>query len=166
MIHIPEIVNYKPFYIQADADKEARDTREWGLVSKVNPYPLLPKPKAPHNNKWNDEHGDDEWNERMYYESFEFSVSFYIKAYDSDEGTAEQVIREKVDSFFEKIRQGEFLIYDSYNGIGRRKVRYAGYSEEEFKRRKDYARAIFTITFKVNDPVTRMVIKDGKIVEL
>ena len=67
----------------------------------------------------------------------EFSVSFYIKAYDSDEGTAEQVIREKVDSFFSHIRQGEFAVYDAYNGIGRlqEKVRYAGYTEEEFKKK-------------------------------
>jgi hypothetical protein len=166
MIHIPEIVNYNPFYIQTSADAEAIDTREWGLVAKVNPYPLLPKPKAPFNNEWYDEHGDDEWNDVIYYEAFEFSVSFYIKAYDSDEGSAEQIIREKVDSFFSKIKSGEFAVYDAYNGIGRKKVRYAGYSEEEFKRRSNYARAIFSITFKVNDPVTRMTLKKGQIVAL
>lgn len=166
MIHIPEIVNYNPFYIQSNADEVAMDTREWGLIAKVNPYPLLPKPKTPYNNEWNDEHGDDEWNDLMFYEAFEFSVSFYIKAYDSDEGSAEQVIREKVDSFFSHIRQGEFAVYDAYNGIGRRKVRYAGYTEEEFKRRSNYARAIFSLTFKVNDPVTRMTLRNGKIEEL
>lgn len=166
MIHIPDIVNYKPFFIQRDGDAAALDTMQWGLVAKVNPYPLLPTPKEPFKNEWMDENGDDEWVETMRYQSIEFSVSFYVKAYDSDEGTAEQVIRERVDQFFSVIRQGEFSVYDSYNGIGRRKVRYAGYSEEEFKRRRDYARAIFSITFKVNDPVTRMVIKDGKIVEL
>lgn len=166
MIHIPDIVNYKPFLIQRDGDAVASDTMQWGLVAKVNPYPLLPTPKEPFKNEWMDENGDDEWVETMHYQSIEFSVSFYIKAYDSDEGTAEQVIRERVDQFFSVIRQGEFSVYDSYNGIGRRKVRYAGYSEEGFKRRTGYARAIFSITFKVNDPVTRMVIKDGKIVEL
>ena len=166
MIYIPEIVNYKPFYIQGSADDAARDPREWGLVAKVNPYPLLPKPKKPFNNEWNDEHGDDEWNDLIYYEAFEFSVSFYIKAFDSDEGSAEQIIREKVDEFFSKISKGEFSVYDSYNGIGRQKVRYAGFSEDEFKRRSNYARAIFSITFKVNDPVTRMTIKNGKIVTL
>ena len=166
MIHIPEIVNYNPFYIQCEADEEAMDTLHWGLVAKVNPYPLLPNPKAPFNNEWNDEHGDDEWNDLMYYEAFEFSVSFYIKAYDSDEDSAEQILRGKVDEFFSKIRQGEFKVYDSYNGIGRQRVRYAGYSEEEFKRRGNYARAIFSITFKVNDPVTRMILRNGKIAAL
>lgn len=166
MIHIPDIVNYRPFLIQGEGDAVASDTLDWGLVAKVNPYPLLPEPKDPFKTEWVDENGDDEWTDRMYFKPIEFSVSFYIKAYDSDEGSAEQVIRERVDDFFSKIKQGEFSIYDSYNGIGRRKVRYAGYSEEEFKRRTGYARAIFSITFKVNDPVTRMVIKDGKIVEL
>ena len=166
MIHIPEIVNYNPFYIQCNADEEARDTREWGLVAKVNPYPLLPNPKDPYNNEWFDEDGDDEWNDLMCYEAFEFSVSFYIKAYNSDEGSAEQIIRERVDEFFSKIKHGEFKVYDSYNGVGRQKVRYAGYSEEQFKRRGNYARAIFSITFKVNDPITRMILKNGKIVSL
>ena len=113
MIHIPDIVNYKPFFIQREGDAVASDTTEWGLVAKVNPYPLLPTPKEPFKNEWMDENGDDEWVESMHYQSIEFSVSFYIKAYDSDEGTAEQVIRERVDQFFSVIRQGEFSVYDS-----------------------------------------------------
>ena len=126
MIHIPEIVNYKPFFIQRDGDAVASDTTKWGLVAKVNPYPLFPSPKDPFKTEWVDENGDDEWTDRLYFKPIEFSVSFYIKAYDSDEGSAEQVIREKVDDFFAKIKEGEFSIYDSYNGIGRRKV-YKGF---------------------------------------
>lgn len=165
MIYIPEIVNYKPFFIQAESDSVARDTTEWGLVAKVNPYPLLPTPKAPFKNEWHDENGDDEWCEKMYYEPIEFSVSFYIKAYDSASETAEEIIRNKMDEFFSLIREGEFKVFDSYNGIGRRKVRYAGYSEDSFLRRRDWARAMFQITFKANDPITRMVMLNNKIVE-
>lgn len=165
MVLIPKIFDYKPFYIQTSADSQARDTTEWGLIAKVNPYPLLPDPKEPYKNEWNDENGDDEYCEQMFYESIEFTVSFCIIAMDSAEERAEEIIREKVESFFSAIRSGQFKIFDSYNGIGRQKVRYAGYSEEKFIKRADKARAIFDIRFKANDPVTRMVLREGSIVE-
>jgi hypothetical protein len=165
MIQIPEIVNYKPFYIQTDMDSMARDTIEWGLVAKVNPYPLLPNPKEPYKNEWSDENGEEEWCDRMYYKSIEFSVSFYIKAVDSPAGSAEEIIRDSIDDFFSRIKEGVFSVYDSYNGIGRQNVRYAGYSEESFVRRKNWARAIFQIKFKANDPITRMTMYDGIIIE-
>lgn len=163
MIHIPSIYNYKPFYIQTEGDSVAINTTEWGLVAKTNPYPLLPNPKEPYKNEWYDEHGDEEWVKEMYYESIEFTVTFYAKAYDSAEKSAEAQLRSQIDGFFNKIKDGEFRIYDSYNGVGRQKVRYAGYSEDEFVRREDWARAIFHISFKVNDPITRMVMKEGSI---
>ena len=162
-MHIPTIYNYRPFYIQTEGDSAAINTTEWGLVAKTNPYPLLPNPKDPYKNEWHDEHGDEEWVERIFYESIEFTVSFYAKAYDSAEKTAEEQLRSQIDGFFNKIKEGEFRIYDSYNGVGRQKVRYAGYSEDGFTRREDWARAIFKISFKVNDPITRMVLRDGSI---
>lgn len=165
MVYIPKILDYKPFYIQTDGDSAARDTTEWGLIAKVNPYPLLPDPKDPHKNEWFDEHGEDEWCEKMYYKPIDFSVSFCVMAYDTPEGTAEELIRESIESFFSTIKEGQFKIYDSYSGIGRQKVRYAGYSEEEFKRKGEKARAVFEIRFKANDPITRMELYNGQIIE-
>ena len=165
MIYIPKIADYKPFYIQTASDSLAFDTLELGLLAKSNPYPLLPSPKDPYKNDWIDEHGDDEYVAEMYYQSIEFSVSFYVKAYDADGKTAEEHIRQQVEAFFSKIREGEFMIYDSYTGIGRQKVRYAGYSEESFIRRQDWARAIFTISLKVNDPMTRIKIQNGVLIK-
>lgn len=170
MVYVPDIINYKPFYIQTDVDALAIDTTTWGLVAKSNPYPVLPTPKEVYKNEWLDEDGDDEYNAQMFYESMEFEVTFYVKAYDIPGATAEQVVRTQITEFFNKIRSGEFKIFDSYTGIGRRKVRYAGVSEEEFKKRivssGDWARAIFTAKFKANDPITHMTIKNGKIVEV
>ena len=37
--------------------------------------------------------------------------------------TAEEIIRNQIDDFFAYIQNGEFKMYDSYNGIGRQKVR-------------------------------------------
>lgn len=167
MPYLPSISNYKPFYIQTESDTRALDTAvQWGLVAKTNPFPLLPSPKEPFKNEWFDENGDDEYVASMHYESIEFEVSFYIKTYAVTGKTAEQVLREQVDAFFSKIRQGPFMVYDSYTGVGRKDVRYAGYKEDTFKRSGDWARAIFTITFKANDPITRVGIANGKLVEV
>lgn len=162
MVYVPEIANYKPFYIQIGSDSVARDTAEWGLVAKTNPYPLLPTPKEPYKNEWNDENGDDEYVDALHYESLEFSVTFYIKAYDDGNDSSTSKIYRQVRSFFESIKGGYFMTYDSYSGIGFQQVRYAGYKEESFISRSNWSRAIFTITFKANDPTTSVTLNtDG-----
>ncbi len=167
MVYLPFISNYKPFYIQAASDTSAKDTRtEWGLVAKANPYPALPTPKDPYKNEWQDENGDDEYVASLHYDSFTFDVKFYVKAYAETGKSAAEVLRGQMSAFFSHIRDGEFKVYDSYTGLGRKKVRYAGYDEEEFKARDDWARLIFTVTFKVNDPVTFMTLSDGVITEI
>lgn len=169
MVYIPDIVNYQPFYIQTAEDSVAIDTTEWGLVAKSSPFPALPTPKEPYKNDWFDENGDDEYVSSMRYQSFEFDVKLYIKAYSDESSSAESILRNQINAFFNKIKEGEFMVYDSYTGLGRKSVRYAGYNEDEFKRRLvsngDWARAIFSIRFKVNDPITRIVLTDGKLVE-
>lgn len=166
MAWLPFINDYKPFYIQTDADTAAVDTASsFGMVAKSNPYPLLPNPKDAYNNEWKDEDGDDEYTTKMYYEAFEFEVSFYVKAYASGTVSGEEALRSQVDSFFAKVRDGEFMTYDAYTGVGYRRVRYAGYKEESFLRRDGWARAIFTVTFKVNSPTSRTAYSGGSIVE-
>jgi len=158
-VNNPEISNYKPFYIQYGENAIASDTRAtWGLIAKTNPYPILPTPKEPYKNDWKDQDGDDEYNTVMKYEAFVFDVSFYIRASGS---TAASDIRGAIATFFNAIKQGEFKIYDAYTAIGRQKVRYAGYKEESFSDYGGKARCIFTVTFKVNDPVTLMKLNDS-----
>ena len=166
MAYIPDIVNYQPFYIQTDADENAVDTTVWGMVAKTNPFPALPNPKEPFMNEWLDEDGDDEYNTQMHYEAFEFTVQFYVKVIGAN---AESVLLSQIESFFAKVKTGEFMVYDSHTGLGRKGVRYAGFNADEYKRRykatADWARAIFSVTFKVNDPITRIVLSNGKLVE-
>lgn len=166
MPYLPDIKDYKPFYIQTDADASAIDTAaSFGMVAKSNPYPLLPEPKDVYRNEWKDEDGDDEYTAKMYYESFEFDVSFYVKAYSSGSVSSEAVLRSQVDSFFSKVKAGEFKTYDSYTGVGYQKVRYAGYKEDSFLRRGSWTRAIFTVTFKVNSPTARTGYSGGSIID-
>lgn len=166
MPYIPNITGYKPFYIQKDGDAAAIDTAaEWGLVAKSTPYPAMPEPKETYVNDFMDEDGDDEYTAEMHYKSFTFDVEFYVKAYASGASSAADVLRSQIAAFFAHVKEGEFMVYDSYTGLGRRKVRYGNYSEGEggFKARGNWARLIFTVTFKVNDPVSSVVLRDGKL---
>lgn len=154
----PDIAAYKPFYIQVG--NTCYDTRaQWGFIAKTNPYPALPTPKEPYKNSWPDENGDDEYVTNMYYEAFEFDVQFYVRATDVDS------IRTNLAAFFNVIKTGEFSVFDATTGLGRQKVRYAGYKEEQPAiLHQGFARCIFTITFKVNDPVTFMKYQNGAII--
>ncbi len=163
MAWLPFINDYKPFYIQTTGDAAAWSTTDYGLVAKSNPYPVMPSPKEPYKNAWKDENGDDEYVTEMYYEAQTISVKFYCKVPGSG---AVATLRSQIASFFAKIKQGEFLIYDEYTGIGRQKVRYAGFEEDSFVAKDNYARAIFTVKFKVNDPVTPFHLSSGSIVEI
>ncbi|MFA6717704.1 MAG: hypothetical protein WCS15_01355 [Prevotella sp.] len=163
---MPDIKDYKPFYIQTESDAQAIDTSaQWGMVALTNPYPVLPSPKDTYVNDWKDENGDDEYNTNLYYSSFKFSVKFYIKTVDT-EVLAIESLRTQMQAFFNKIKNGEFKIYDSASGLGRKEVRYAGYTEEGFKLGDGWARDMFTIDFKVNDPITLMKLANNVITEV
>ena len=171
MPYVPTIIDYKPFYIQCENDLTALNTAtQWGLVAKTNPYPAMPAPKDPYKNDFHDENGEDEYVSAMRYKSFTFQVSFYVKAFDVTANNvttpAVDVLRNQISQFFDHIKNGEFKVYDSYTGLGRQKVRYAGNEEEGFKARKNWARLMFTVTFKVNDPVTAMHLSSGSIVAI
>ena len=174
MAYVPYILNYKPFYIQATGDSTAKNTAtEWGLVAKSNPYPAMPEPKEPYKNDWKDENGDEEYLASVFYKSFTFDVQFYVKTYDTVVNnvvtkTAAEALREQVASFFTHIKTGEFKVYDAYTGLGRQRVRYANYSEDSngFITRDNWARLIFKVTFKVNDPITAMTLTGGSIVAI
>lgn len=162
-VNNPPISGYKEFYISADIYlTTAKGTlADYNLIAKSNPYPILPKPKAPYKNDWLDENGDDEYLAHLYYEAFEFDVQFYIRANGS---TPEVDIRSAINAFFTGIlNTGALRFYDSYTGVGYTKVRYAGFKEDLFQvtgsGNNQTARCIFTITFKVNDPVTRTTIE-------
>ena len=166
MAFVPKIQNYRPFYIQASSDSSAVDTRLFGMVAKTNPYPILPNAKTPYNNDFKDENGDDEYVAEMFYEPVEFSVSFYVKTFDSFAQTAAAVMNEQISLFFKSVRNGYFMTYDAFTGVGFRNVRYVSYNMEEYKARANWARCIFSVTFKANDPVTRVMLDNGALVAL
>ena len=167
MPYIPIIAHYHPFYIQSDTDALALDTAaNWGMVAMTNPYSILPKAKTPYKTSWLDEDGDDEYAGELYFEAQEISVKFYVKTYDTGGVSAQEVMNTQLRNFFAKIKSGQFRIYDSDSRIGRQKVRYVDYAEEGKRIEGDgWVVARFTVRFKVNDPVTMMVMSNGSIVD-
>ena len=166
MLYIPEITGYKPFYIQSDSDLNAHDTfREWVLVAKTNPFPALPSAKEPYGVDYPDENGKDEWVTDMYYEQQTMSVSFWIKCIADSSEVATAELNRYIRSFFSYVSKGYLKVYDAYTGLGWKDVRYASYKEDSFLSRGDWARAIFSIEFTLDDPVTAMTYNNGAIKE-
>ena len=153
----PTIVDYKPFkigYKVGDVENVADTLTQFGLIVKSNPYKVMPDMKEPYGNDWKDEDGTDEYVKGMKHKSYDIQVSFYVKAKDDTTKTAAEYVRDAQKDFFDVIKNGDLKIYDAYTGIGRQKVRYVGTSGESFREKDGTARLIFTVTFRVNDPVT------------
>ena len=178
MMFLPKIINYKPFYIQTSKDEFAIDTMQYGLVFKSSPYPIFPKVKSIYKNDWKDENGDDEYIGKtrikdegeeyisgIFYEAFTLPITFYAKAFGTEEKSAASLLRQQIMSFFQKISNSEFCIYDSYKDIGYQNVRYESIDEQniQFKAKANWARVIFSINFKINDPVTKIYNNNGKL---
>jgi hypothetical protein len=167
MVYIPDISNYQPFYIMTDADTAAIDLKsQWGIIVKSNPDAALPKAKEPYKNEWLDEDGDDEYNKEMHYEAMEISIGIYLSCKGATQPESEAELRQVKREFFNKIRNGEFKIYDSALQNGYRKVRYVSEKIE----RKIWHNApryteISTITLKVNDPITQIKLANNQLVE-
>lgn len=169
-IYLPTIRNYAPFYIQREADSSAIDIRTtYGVIIMVHEYPSKRKVKTPYKNDWKDRDGDDEWNNVLQYEAFDIKAKCVIFTQDPDSDAARSELRTAVWAFQESIRDGEFKIYDSWTKYGFQKVRLDEFQEigdGDFDERFGRCRLIFTISFKVNDPITRMTLSDGSIVEV
>lgn len=156
MPYVPSIRNYKPFYIQTSGDQAAWDTTAYGMVAQTQPFPDNREVKEPYKNDWHDENGDDEYVAAMRFKAFEYTVKFYVKTFPSTNPakSAVAVLNGLRDEFFAKLVPGEFKIWDSWQEKGYKGVRFVRSSVEQREVEDEYAWMIFSVTFKVNDPVT------------
>ena len=182
MIYVPDIRDYKPFYIQIGTD-DAFDLigSPYYVVVRVSDYPPY-KVKAPYNNQWHDEHGDEEYigSDGLYVEAFTLRLECAMFAFGSvsDDTTDALIgnIKTRMYAFREALRAaGFFKIYDSTKGYGFQDVRLESFPtppSENYRvignSKTVVGRAVkllFTLELKVNDPVTDMTYSDGDIVE-
>lgn len=144
--------NYKPFYLQKEAGPVKDSYAEWNMHIQSFPVIYCPTVKEYAKNDWKDQDGDDEYiPQTPVYKAYEMKIGFlYVGPKDS--------FNLKIKAFWEYVRSGEFKIFDTHTGIGRQKVRYVSYDPNSFYRRNNGDIVQFSMTFKINDPITEITL--------
>lgn len=130
----------------------------WGIVCKEFPFKLYGNAKELPVNDWKDKDGDDEYVPKgLKMSAYEMDVDFVYKG---DMGTANLNVKGFLDYLTGRDGTGaELMVYDTFTKIGRQRVRFSAVSEDIFSRQSGGVDVlVFTVTFKVNDPVTDVVL--------
>ena len=130
---------------------------QWGIWCKDIPFRVFGKVKEPAKRQWPDEHGDDEYisSDGLYLEAYEMKVEFACKKTESLTD-----VRVAVGNFLEYLRSaGMMKLYSSYTRIGRQNVRLSSVDDNaKWKVQDGVEYLIFSVTFKVNDPKTDVIL--------
>ena len=170
MLYVPPISDYRPFYIQFDGGNAIDIKDTFKVIVKTHDYPMSMKVKDPYKNQWYDEHGDDEYigQDGLFVEAFTFKMECVMFAKAGSTDVAIEELRAGISAFQRKLLSGSFKTYDSWTGFGFRSVRLSEFpmpGTGAYDVKSGMTRVIFTVTLKVNDPVTHMTLSNGKIVE-
>lgn len=166
MPYLPNIPDYKPFYLQMEGETTASDTAaKWGMIAKSNPYPVFPGPKPRYSVDWKDEDGVAEYiGTGQKLQPLEFSFDFIILSRDLRSLTAARQVRQQFGRFVDRVRGGYFSTYDAYTGIGLNKVRYVGFTQADYWQGGARLGYIFSVQFICDAPTQRMAFSSGAIV--
>lgn len=152
----------KPYAIlfkKMKSDALVVDTLDnWGIVCKGFPFKLYGEAKELPNTDWMDEDGDDEYiPSELKIASYEIDVEF---AYKGAMNSANTNIKAFLDYLTGRGGTGaELMVYDTYTKIGRQSVRYVSVDDDIFWRQEEGGDiVVFVVTFKVNDPITDIVL--------
>jgi len=173
MLYTPPISDYKPFYIQIGSAVSATDIlTTYNVLVREHDFPSELAVKEPYKNDWKDEHGDDEYLPAvgLYAAAFTYQLDCIMFARNNSEAAAIADIEAGLATFKYALRAGGlFKVYDAYTGHGFKEVRLSKFPKpargDYDVESKDNVRLMFTVEFKVNDPVTRMTLSNGAIVE-
>lgn len=138
----------------------------WGIFCKDIPFKLMEKVKEPAGRNWHDEHGCDEFipSTGLYVDAYEMTVELACKKLSSKEATTYGVsvsdVRTKVNTFLTYLRQsGMMKMYSTHTGIGRQDVRFVSVDNNAKWEKQDGVEfLVFSVTFKVNDPITDIIL--------
>ena len=146
---------YAIYFKKMKDDALVVDTLDnWGIVCKDFPFKLYGEAKELPSHDWKDEDGDDEYIPDV------LPIAAYEFAYKGDMFTANSNIKGFLDYLTGREGDGaEFMCYDTFTRIGRQKMRFVSVSEDIFHRDQNNSEygcdvIVFSVTFKVNDPVT------------
>lgn len=170
-VYYPSIPGYAPFYVQMKTAQTATNLlTEYGCVINSHSYPANFTVKEPYKNEWFDEDGDDEYipSTGLHLEAFTFTQECCMLFNAGDSAASRAALASQYRSLADYLHGGEFSFFDDWTKIGYRNVRLSSIStieEEAFKATTDGKVLLrFSITFKVNDPITKMKLLNGAIV--
>jgi hypothetical protein len=129
---------------------------QWGIVCKGFPFKIFGKAKDLPSQKWPDEHGVEEYVPKtLFLDSYDMEVEFAYKGSMFSANLAIISFLNYLTGLDGTNFGAELLVYDTYTQIGRRKVRFLSTSNDLIVRNEwDGDLFTFTVTFRVNDPVT------------
>ena len=146
---------YAIYFKKMKSDALVVDTLDnWGIVCKEFPFKLYGEAKELPSHDWKDEDGDDEYiPSKLPIASYEVEVEF---AYKGVMDSANASIKGFLDYLTGRDGSGvELMVYDTYTKIGKQHVRFVSVSDDVFHRQEEGGDVVvFSVAFKVNDPVT------------
>ena len=144
---------YKVYIKQEKSGASVVETIEdFGLYCVDIPFKPAGDVKDISSRDWKDENGLDEYipADGLKMSAYEIDVKF---GYKGDKLGANKAI----SSLLSCLTAGYVSIYDTYTGIGRQKVRFVKLNDNaELVRDDDGDILIFSVTFKVCDPITNI----------
>lgn len=153
-------MKYEKVYIQKiGAGSPVKETiADFDIYCADMPFKLFVEAKAPSKRDWFDEHGDDEYipNGGLKLKAYTMDVRFCCKG---DKYSSNEKIKKFINYLTGLDGSGaEMKIYCTWTKIGRKGIRFDKLNDKaELLRDEDGDTLVFTITFKVNDPITDII---------
>lgn len=150
-------MKYEKVYIQKiGTGSPVKETiADFDIYCADMPFKLFVEAKAPSKRDWFDEHGDDEYipNGGLKLKAYTMDVRFCCKG---DKYSSNEKIKKFINYLSGLDGSGaEMKMYCTWTKIGRKGIRFDKLNDKaELLRDEDGDTLVFTITFKVNDPIT------------
>ncbi len=150
-------MKYEKVYIQKiGTGSPVKETiADFDIYCADMPFKLFVEAKAPSKRDWYDEHGDDEYipNGGLKLKAYTMDVRFCCKG---DKYSSNEKIKKFINYLSGLDGSGaEMKMYCTWTKIGRKGIRFDKLNDKaELLRDEDGDTLVFTITFKVNDPIT------------
>lgn len=159
-------------YFQAEATGELVETiSRFGIYAKSIPFVVSMEAKEVPSNDWYDEHGEEDYipSGGLYMKSYDMETEWAFKT--CKIGGVTISANDAIKGFADMLRRmRHFKLYDTYNRVGRNRVRFVKISDDAtLVRNADGDILIFKVTLKVCDPVSEVNAVfggDGNVVEL
>ena len=136
---------------------------QWGIVCKKFPFEPISEAKDLPSKSWHDEDGDDEFIPNVIpMKAYEVDVEFICVAPNGQAGVKIQSFLNYLTGRDTPSTGSKLQIYDTHTKIGRGDIRFVGYKNDAFMLPSSGEDVVvFTITFKINDPVTQITLSNG-----